>query len=433
MNINRFGSLWSLSLLLLAANAGAATITYQQGWSVAAVGTNPAIAANCTFNYPTLQPLSQPRTLVVDNHLPNGAVLHSWNYADFAPNFSAGCAYAGTMTNNFILSPGSVKFLTLWTDVTSSTLSFRTNNPGIELKLYYTYHSQGSGTNNNYGNTTQFYSITDTLGVEYPFTFGTMYIGAELYPVRNTTTTPTTYYYDWAANNYTMSVRAELVKVGIVSYTVTPLTLNASNTLTLNISGLSSVGSTNNVSLNLTSDVLGGGGISIAAPSCQLTAPSDYAIDLGHWTHTGPGTHQPGISLPAYGSTKLINLQLECSGQLDNVQFSFQDTGTHSLSNRNVSVYDSLGGTKIDGLEIEMSYGGSPIQVNYASEAAASFIKTNTGAQGAIKTNPSDLSFNSQATIQFGARFVQRSAIQRSGSSYTGSVTGRVNMFVTYY
>lgn len=332
MNINRFGSLWSLSLLLLAANVGATTITYQQGWSVAAVGTNPAVAANCTFSYPTLQPLSQPRTLVVDNHLPNGAVLHSWSYADFAPNFSAGCTYAGTMTNNFILSPGFVKFLTLWADVTSSTLSFRTNNPGIELKLYYTYHSQGSGTDNNYGNTTQFDPITDTPGVEYPFTAGTQYIGATFSPVRNTATNPFTYYYDWSADNYTMSVRAELVKVGIVSYTATPLTLNASNTLTLNISGLSSVGSTNNVSQNLTSDVLGGGGISIAAPSCQLTAPSDYAIDLGHWTHTGPGTHQPGISLPAYGGTKPINLQLECSGQLDNVQFSFQDTGTHSLS-----------------------------------------------------------------------------------------------------
>lgn len=428
MNTNRFSSLRSLPLFLLAANAGAATITYQQGWAVAAVGTNPAVAANCTFSYPTLQPLSQPRTLIVDEHLPNGAVLHSWGYADFAPNFSAGCAYAGTVTNNFVLSPGSITFLTAWAGVTSSTLSFKTNNPGIELKLYYTYHSQGNGTNNYYGNTTQFYSMTDTPGVEYPFPFGTTYIGATFYPVRNTATSPFTHYYDWAADNYTMSVRAELVKVGTVSYTATPLTLNASNTLSLLISGLSSVGTANDVNLNVTSDVLGGGGISIAAPSCQLTAPSDYAIDLGRWTHAGLG-----VFLPAYGSTRPINLKLECSGQLDNVRFSFQDTGTNSLSNRNVSVYDSLGGTKIDGLEIEMSYGGSPIQVNYASEAAASFIKTNTGAQGAVKTNPSDLSFNSQATIPFGARFVQRSAIQRSGSSYTGPVTGRVNMFVTYY
>ena len=77
-----------------------------------------------------------------------------------------------------------------------------------------------------------------------------------------------------------------------------------------------------------------------------------------------------------------------------------------------------------------MSYNGSRINVNSPSESPDTY-KTNTGSHGT--TNPSDESFNSQSVARFGARFVQRSTITRDGTNYAGPVTGKVNMFVTYY
>ena len=60
--------------------------------------SNGTPAANCSFSYPTLQPLSQQRTLLVDNSLPNGSVLYSWGYNDFAPGFITMCNTATTVT-----------------------------------------------------------------------------------------------------------------------------------------------------------------------------------------------------------------------------------------------------------------------------------------------------------------------------------------------
>lgn len=78
-----------------------------------------------------------------------------------------------------------------------------------------------------------------------------------------------------------------------------------------------------------------------------------------------------------------------------------------------------------------MSYGGSRIDVHKISESPNSY-KINTGSHGSVSTNPGT-SFNSQSQVQFGARFVQRSAITLGGNTYTGPVVGQVNMFLTYY
>ncbi|AKE59673.1 hypothetical protein F384_14460 [Citrobacter amalonaticus Y19] len=112
------------------------------------------------------------------------------------------------------------------------------------------------------------------------------------------------------------------------------------------------------------------------------------------------------------------------------MKFSFQDASSGGLINRNISVYDS-GGQYIDGLEIEMSYNGSRIDVNTTIAPYPSF-PISTGSKGQVKANTQDLSYSSQDTAQFGARFVQRGAIKRNGVSYTGPVTGQVNMTVTY-
>lgn len=425
LRLNSLHPLLGMGLLLFVGKVAAGTLYFYPQWTY----TSEA-ATTCSFSYPELLPLSQPRTLIVDNHLPNGSVLYSWGYANFAPNFSGGCSYLSTKA-----SGAANQMFRLFFDGANASSYFPTNNSGIQIRFYYTYHTKGSRPAGSMAETTHLdgLSTEPALGVEYPAkaVYGTPYLGPVFNPVRPNTP-PYNSYFDWSASHYSMSLRAELVKVGDISYTATPLTIPTSDIrLLASISG-NSPSPASSTAVKFKAITLGGGGINIIAPSCRLTSPSDYEIDLGRWVHAGPGTHQPGVSLPAYGSIKPINLKLECSGQLDNVQFSFQDTGTSPLSNQYVSVYDGIGGTKIDGLEIEMSYGGIPFKVNKLSDAATSFIKTSTGGQGTMKTNPSDLSFNSQTTVQFGVRFVQRSAITKSGSSYTGPVTGRVNMFVTY-
>lgn len=67
------------------------SLAYYPTWSP--VG---GVAGICYFQLPDLKPLSVPRTLVVDNHLPNGSVLYSWSYSEFAPNFSSNCQPNGS-------------------------------------------------------------------------------------------------------------------------------------------------------------------------------------------------------------------------------------------------------------------------------------------------------------------------------------------------
>lgn len=216
------------------------------------------------------------------------------------------------------------------------------------------------------------------------------------------------------ANQANFSIRAELVKTGPVTYTATPLAPKDASYFRAIDLGIS----------NSTPDVLGSGGITIIPPACRLKTPTDYTTDLGRWVQSGPGTSQSGIGLPAYGTAKEIGLKLECSGKLDNVYFRFEDTGPQPLANKNVSLYDSQG-NKIDGLEVEMLYNNTRLNVDNVT-------KTNTGTQGETRTDPQDLAFNIQSTAPFSARFAQRSPIKKSGNSYTGPVTGKVNMYVTY-
>lgn len=169
-------------------------------------------------------------------------------------------------------------------------------------------------------------------------------------------------------------------------------------------------------------------GITIVEPSCRLRGSPDYQINMGRWVNVSGNNVAP---LPTYGPVNPVGLNLECSGKVDNVEFSFQDTGSSPLTNRNISVYDSIGGQLIEGLEVEMSYAGTRLDVKHMGEDVTTY-KTNTGTHGNIKTNAADLSYLPSST-EFGARFIHRSTIQRNGVPYTGPVTGMVNLFVTYY
>lgn len=390
----------------------AVSLTYYPQWN------SGGIAGTCYFNLPELAPLSVPKTLIVDNHLPTGTEIYSWGYNEFVPNIKGYCDPGGTNTVG-----GSARFLFLpsGTQSVGPGGAFATNIPGIGLKIYFIYTEKAVSTFHSSADTTYlvsnsggWISPTEPLNVEYSMSGIGNAAGVRFNADYYDNDPPRAYLFTPKSNRVSFSIRAALVKTGTVTYSGTALSpLNTAMFGSPDVGGYTAV-----------PNVIGGGGIRIIPPACRLKTPTNHSVDMGRWTHSGPGSHQPGISLPAYGAAKTINISLECSGSLDNVYFRFEDAGTAPLANKNVSLYDG-GGTKIEGLEIEMQYGGNRIDVDNTTN-------TDVGPHGAQKTNAQDLSFNSQSIIPFTARYVQRNAIKKGGVSYTGQVAGKVNMYVTY-
>lgn len=406
--------IFSIAVTLLSHQAAASiTFSYNPLWSI--IG---GVAGTCTFNIPTLSPLSVPRTLVVDNHLPNDSVLYSWSYSEFAPNFTSYC-----QPNGSALASSSVRFAIYMGGPYAypyPTNYQPTNIPGIGLKYYTTMHYAGVNTITTsersteyaFGNSIGWFTPPAQINIESQLTKDMSVI--LYYHTIRVSTSSLISAYNSTENMAGFSIRAELVKTGPITYTTTPLSPRGTTYFKA-------------IELNISNDVpavLGSGGITIIPPACRLQSPTDYTINLGRWAHLGPGTSVPGIGLPANGPPIEIGLNLECSGKVDNVYFRFEDANAQPLANKNVSLYDSSG-NKIDGLEVEMLYNGAHVNVDNTT-------KTDIGTQGTTRTLPADLAFYSQSTPPFSARFVQRSQILESGHSYTGPVSGKVNMFVTY-
>ncbi|WP_347254650.1 fimbrial protein [Leminorella grimontii] len=393
----------------------ALTLVHYPQW--VAGGAASGTSGTCYHTLPELAPLSVTRTLVVDNHLPVGSELFHWGYGEFIPNINGYCIPNGT---NNVSSYGRFFTVLAGNAFADANGAFATSIPGIGIKFFITYTSRGvsayrpaaSSQTSRLVSYAGWIPASTPINIEYPI-MNSNGSGVWFY-TDVTTTSPATHHFSQQANNVGYSIRAVLVKTGNITYTTTPLSIPQSAEFKA-----IDLGNTTNLP-----NLIGGGGITIVPPTCRLKTPTDYAINMGRWVHSGPGSHQPGIALPAYGVAKPININLECSGSLDNVYFRFEDAGTSPLSNKNVSLYDGSG-TRIDGLEIEMQYGGSRINVDNTT-------KTDVGAHGTVKTNPQDFSFNSQSTVPFTARYVQRSAIKKGGVGYTGSVTGKVNMYITY-
>lgn len=404
--------------------------------------------ANCSVSFAGQQPLSQSRTLIVDNNLSNGATLYSWDYGDFIPNITFRCnsgaggpyyydgqPYQLSSFGSQNLISGGVGFRGIFN---STTQTFSTTNPGIGMKLYVKLVSSGSTpigytpSYAGYGSFSTFHYLVTTIapastGVEYPvssFTSTDNVISTIFQPIYNAASKQ--FSFSGGDHFATYAVRGELIKINDVQ---------ASSNLSMSSGfdfdtmfggwGINRYGSPSGTP----NSIIGSGGITVIKPTCRLRGATNYQVNLERWVDvTGRNTG----ALPAYGTVKPINLNIECSGKVNNVKFSFQDAGSDGLLSRNITVYDS-GGQFIEGLEVEMSYLGSRIDVNSTIAPYPTF-PVSTGSKGQVKTNTQDLSYSSQNTenTQFGARFVQRGAIKRNGASYTGPVTGQVNMTVTY-
>lgn len=375
-------------------------------------------AAHCGSYWPDNRPFTVPRTIVVDNSAPNGTVLHSWSYDDFLPNFELSCAPLSSNFNNggFTYTyPGGVGGNRPLSRVTiySSTGRLRVNGHSIpvELRLYV---NKPVALPCVHGGAT-----CVAYGLNYSFLSSLSHPPGEIAipPVGSSTVAIAHHPSRFPGNVWTFlpgaarySFRAELVKVG-------NLTPSMYGTATSDIFFRISSGIID-TSLVLPGSALDGTGIKLVPPSCRLKT-QDYAITMGRWAADTPEYK----GLPAEGSPVPVNLELECNGAVNHVQFRFQDAGSSPLSTGRVSLYDSSN-QRVDGLSIALRYQGNPVPVDGVTTTDAGAFGHYVDGSGA---------FNSGGVAGFDARYVQNQmTITKGGANYTGPVTGKVNMFVTY-
>lgn len=390
--------------------------------------TNGNPAASGVDAMSSISPFSAPKTLIVDNSLPNGTVLYSWDIYKFGVSFLYNfSAFSGSGDESLLkLGDGSTSRLLETKFIGPGISPIPTNNPGIGVKLYAEYGDQSQVCKNNcisspLGNRLSMKIGPDGQSTAYrAYELNDSYYGYVAYAAVEIIEPSGKHAWQLETNRGLLYLRAELIKTGNVDYSAasTPIVFNQGTNVQYSINSLVKFS-------GFIGSVLGGGGINIIRPSCQLKT-KDYIIPMSNWIAVGVGTRAPGWSLPAKGEEKPVDLSLECSGQVPNVRFKFEDAGSSVLTSKNISLYDSSGGAKINGLEIEMLYNGAHIDVDNSTE-------TNVGTQGETKSTPADKSiFDSESTVKFTARFIQTTDITKNGNAYVGPVTGKVNMWITY-
>lgn len=410
-------------LLMNSASHAVAVYTETLYWDG---GDNDGKAAGaCTFILPDGKPFSQTKTLVVEENLPVGSVIYSWNYNNFlSGRFSSSCSASGVSnsTSKITTPNASGTDISLNVSMAGSTGTppwyTNTKNPGVAIQYTYAFFSDAEPCseclptfNSGRKAVTIFNSQHATSGLES---------GKERYQdfitsYHNVTLLATDgrYYFayspDGQATSQAFAIKADLIKTGPVTYDGSPLSCEY-NSCGLQVYAGSVFGTYNYD--------IGAGGITLVRPACQLST-TDYLIPMGKW---GAGTTMS----PVYGNQVPVSLALECSGQVDHVRFRFEDTGPSTSGTQNVSLYDSASGTKVDGLEIELLYQGGKVPVDNTT-------LTDTGSHGTPKIMPDALPlFDSGSSVPFQARYVQSGKVTRSGIDYTGPVTGKVNLYVTY-
>ncbi|MGX8888880.1 fimbrial protein [Raoultella ornithinolytica] len=384
------------------------------------------LAGACIYTIPDNMPLSQPVTLVVDANTPVGSVIHSWGYGQFL-KFSMSCSASGIdNSDSKVMGSLAVSRSYIGLSVSNSGSSGvapydrDTNNTGIKIRYKYRFDSDsefcsgctsypdGTSYGGIYVSTNELNNRTVSSGFETGKEVYQDQFASRFFSVLSDVSGRYEFA-DTSGKVQSFSIAADLIKSGPIVYDGTPLQCR---------NGACGFQVYAGTLVSTYAFDIGGGGVTIVQPSCRLST-ANYNIPMGLW---GAGD----ISSPVNGPQIPVNLSLECSGKVDHVRFRFEDTGTTLSGNNNISLYDTAGGNKVDGLEIELLYNGMKVNVDNTTV-------TDTGSHGATKVFPASLPlYDSVGTAAFQARYVQSAAVTRAGADYTGPVTGKVNMYVTY-
>lgn len=367
------------------------------------------LAGNCTTSWDDTNPFATPHTVVVSNDMPNGTVLFSWGYGEFiGGNGIALNCVASVNNDDFILKYADGTDYAVDTPSITSRMVYSADFGGIALKIYAQYT-----TNEVPCPKSRCYSTFKASYGNNMLDFGTHSGTPAFVEILN----PSTMELDTADNigPYLDNIfptaygqfqyRAELVKSGIISSDDSgkKVALSGSTVIT---------NDPDPNRLNQTRFINPDTNITVVMDNCRLKT-KDYTILMGDWNaHSTSG-------LPVSGNDVPVNLSLKCDGQIPHVRFRFEDAGNNPLASHNIRLYDAADDTKIDGLEIEMLYNGAHVDVDNTT-------LVDTGAHGTAGA------IAAESTARFTSRYVQRAAIMKSDHSYTGPVTGKVNMWVTY-
>ncbi|MFA9596892.1 hypothetical protein [Citrobacter telavivensis] len=417
-----------LAITLAPAQAQTGSLNYTWG-----NGENDGQSAGtCAYIVPDNRPLQVPRTLVVDSAVPVGTVLYSWDFNSFLPGFRVQCTGSGidNNTNNWVAngtaSYGPIGMNVRIRGITVSPVSSNTNPvyattlAGIGLRLSVKVDTDTEHDGTDYYQYValiwangQYQSVGAARDVVYTWGGGgypEAYVGIK--PYRSGISYPVRYSIPNAEAGF--SVKAELVKTAdTVQYG------------SLGLAGDPRVVMTNAAEiLNGTqpTDLLTGNAITVVSPSCRLRT-TDYTISMGTWA----ADTMSHMGNPATGPAVPVGLDLECSGQVADVQFRFEDTGSapSTLAEKNVTLYDS-GGNKVDGLEVQMKYNGNRVNIDGTT-------LTSTGSHGAVRTDAEAVPlYTSTSQAMFTANYIQNGAIRVGANNHTGPVSGKVNVWVTY-
>ncbi|WP_154675904.1 fimbrial protein [Entomohabitans teleogrylli] len=378
------------------------------------------IAGTCTLDYNTISAFSIPQTIVVDNSIPDGSVIYSWDYGNFL-DFNINCIGNGVSNSGGrALNTGIThqRFNLSFPDA----IPVRVNNiaANLTLKMYakYEWNNQQACMDPNLGcrngATGYFAEAANVLlnnGAEYSGTHnGTVSVSQRpsliLLPIYDAVTGK----YRMESGRLLVSTRAELIKTGNLT-TYGPVTALAPG-----VNGISFNGVNSSVFPSVRDMPIPGNAITLVAPSCQLRTDT-YDVAMGRWA---ADMYNYNGGNPVTGTEIPVSLQLECSGQVPDVTVRFTDAGSEpSVSmQKNITLYDD-GGNKINGLEIAMQYNGQRINIDGTT-------RVSTGSHGEVQNNQSSEVFNSQSTINFTAHYYQTGAITRAGVPFTGNVRGSV-------
>ncbi|HCD7254846.1 TPA: fimbrial protein [Citrobacter farmeri] len=366
------------------------------------------LAASCIADYPLMQPLTIPRTMVVDNSLNIGDIIYSWDYASFMPNYiQVRCIPASesdSPSNSFSGSYVMLRFQ-VSNDVTDGIMA--TSLDGVGIRIFYKMDTTTDGTNGTLSLIDAMNGVFTNRPVpEQSILKSTSPIN-QLEVLCDSAFSPSRNKYIFGCN-YNISFRAELVKTGPISVGSLSLPGISEMLLIKWPEGGRDEGESHSFS---------GDAVTLVTPACQLKN-ANYTVPMGDFIPLFASRR--GMNVP-------VNLVLECSGKVNNVSFRFEDAGTTPSSGleKNVSLYSSQGAL-VQGLEIEMRYEGERVNIDGTAEHS-------TGSHGQRKTvADSTPLFDSESTASFTANYLQTGPVISGGNAFTGAINGKVNMWVTY-
>lgn len=365
-------------------------------------GLSWGAAVHCNIDTGGALPFSsytKEQPIAVAQNTPDNTVILSLDYGQFLPNMHLSCSTDG---QNVPVTAGFSGLIYMYLNtVNGSTVSLTgeipTANSGVTMKLYIkaiSYNQEifpdgvHAVTLNSGMPLNSEHAIVRAKEDTQVFEFGAQYSADK------------TQYQFSAAHNYAVqSMRVELIKKGTLDYGGQAV-IAAGSHLTFAVDGLSGVN---------TVDIPLGSGVYLGDPSCTLDKPHE-SVSLGSFNKRSDATY------PLEGNLKRFGIGFTCSSYANNVEFTFTDANAQGAGQDLLVVSPASGGMALGGVGIGM----------YDSEGK----RITMGAKqqlGAFNSGPNTAWF--QAAIVQTAPNITGSRF----SSFTGSITAKANLEITYY